>query len=373
MKDAEVKRKTVFETLRSEIRSGKYVSSSRFPSETALVRRFACSRPIVASAIASLEHLGLVQRRQGSGTYLTRRARRFGSSIGLIVPGIGCGEIFPPICRELSRIAQSEGISLLFGSDTADSVAARVRGAMDMARQFVAKKVSGVIFQPLEFVEDSERHNTEIVGIFTKAGIPVVLIDCDIVPSPRRSPCDLVGINNFDAGRMLAEHMLSAGARHVKVLCRPLCASTVMDRILGVQSVLGARRPEDITVTADPADEEPIARAVRGKNGADAFICANDAVASWLLVSLRKLGKRVPEDVLVAGVDDVRYATLVTPPLTTVHQPCEEIAATAFGCLLARIDHPATPPRECLLRAPLVVRRSTVRHPPGERPGKERT
>ena len=216
----------------------------------------------------------------------------------------------------------------------------------------------------MEFFEQSARYNQEVVAIFTAARIPVVLIDCDIVPSPQRSACDVVGVNNFDIGRTLARHMLERGARHVRVLRRPLCATTVMNRILGVQTVLGAPRIEDFTVTAEPSDEAAIRRALRGRKGADAFICGNDAVASHLLVTLRRIGKRVPEDVLVAGVDDVEHATLVTPPLTTIHQPCEAIAATAFHFLLSRIDDPSLPARECLLPAPLVVRSSTASRPP---------
>ena len=356
-------RKVVFETLRGEIRSGKFVSSERFPSETALTRRFKCSRQTVVHALMSLENLGLLRRERGSGTYLTKRARRFGSSIGLIIPGIGCGEIFPPIFQEISRLAQKEGIALLFGGDSSCSAAVRAERTMELARQFIEKGVTGVIFQPMEFFEESERYNQDIVSIFQAAGIPVVLIDCDVVASPGRSMCDVVGINNFDVGRILARHMVEQGARNVKVLRKPLCATTVMDRVLGVQTVLGAARIEDFTVTAEPSDEPAIARALRGRNGADAFICGNDAVASHLLVTLRKLGKRVPEDILVAGVDDVEYATLVTPPLTTIHQPCEAIAATAFDRLLARIDSPDLPPRECLLPAPLVVRASTQSSP----------
>lgn len=364
MRTQETRRKAIFETLRAEIRSGRHVSSERFPSETALARRFACSRQTVVHALLSLEDLGLICRRRGAGTFLTKKARRFGASIGLILPGIGCGEIFPPISQAISRLAQKEGMTLLFGGDPSRSAAVRAERTRELARQFVEKGVAGVIFQPMEFFEQSARYNQEVVAIFTAARIPVVLIDCDIVPSPQRSACDVVGVNNFDIGRTLARHMLERGARHVRVLRRPLCATTVMNRILGVQTVLGAPRIEDFTVTAEPSDETAIRRALRGRKGADAFICGNDAVASHLLVTLRRIGKRVPEDVLVAGVDDVEHATLVTPPLTTIHQPCEAIAATAFHFLLSRIDDPSLPARECLLPAPLVVRSSTASRPP---------
>jgi DNA-binding LacI/PurR family transcriptional regulator len=66
----------------------------------------------------------------------------------------------------------------------------------------------------------------------------------------------------------------------------------------------------------------------------------------------------VPKDLLLASFDDVQYARLLSPPLTTIHQPCEQIGAVAVQALLQRIREPDTPPREILLHAPLVVRRS---------------
>ena len=69
----------------------------------------------------------------------------------------------------------------------------------------------------------------------------------------------------------------------------------------------------------------------------------------------------MPSDILVAGFDDVNYAKLVVPQLTTLHQPCEEIAQTAVELLLGRIADPTLPPREVFLSAPLVVRGSTTR------------
>ena len=355
----DVRREGIFETLRSEIRSGKYRAAVRFPSETALARRFACSRQSVVHALMSLQDLGLLRRERGAGTFLTRKAQLYGSSVGLIMSCIGSGEIFPPICRELLRLSQSEGLTLLLGADASDSADAGAARALELAQRFVESKVAGVIFQPMEYYRESERCNREIVSVFERAKIPVVLIDRDIVPTPRRSPYDVVGINNFSAGRRLAQHLVECGASRVRFLLKPQCAATVLERMIGAQSVLGA--DGSFPLEADPSDVRAIGEAVRGRHGADAFICGNDAIAVRLLATLRKLGRRVPDDVLVAGVDDVAFAALATPPLTTVRQPCAAIAREAFTRLLSRIEDPDQVPRECCLDAPLVVRASTQR------------
>ena len=78
-----------------------------------------------------------------------------------------------------------------------------------------------------------------------------------------------------------------------------------------------------------------------------------------LVKSLIAIGKRVPEDVAVTGFDDESIARSSVPPLTTIRQPAGLIAKTAFKTLLARIRYPQNDPREILLDAPLITRKST--------------
>ena len=67
----------------------------------------------------------------------------------------------------------------------------------------------------------------------------------------------------------------------------------------------------------------------------------------------------MPDGILITGVDGLRYASIVSPSLTTVRQPCEAIARTALKMLLERIADPSLPPREIMLDAELAVGRST--------------
>ena len=91
------------------------------------------------------------------------------------------------------------------------------------------------------------------------------------------------------------------------------------------------------------------------------MLCANDHVAALLLRSLERAGVRVPDDMRMVGFDDVRFATLLSVPLTTMHQPCREIAQVALRAMLDRIDDPTIPPRGLALTPtpgrPRVVRR----------------
>lgn len=91
----------------------------------------------------------------------------------------------------------------------------------------------------------------------------------------------------------------------------------------------------------------------------DGIICSNDRAAAVLMQSLAERAIRVPADLSVAGFDDVRYATLFSVPLTTMRQPCRAIGTVAVQTMLQRIQNPTLPPRQILLSAKLVTRRST--------------
>ena len=353
MKD--IKYRTLVETLKTNILSGKYGAQSSFPSMRALISRFGLSKTTVQRALDELFNQGLISRKQGRGTFVNSEG--VSRKIGLIIPGMCYGEIFPSICREISKLAQAAGYVVLFGDVSSEDPKARARMAGDLARKFAAERVSGVIYQPIEFLRDMERINRRIVSVFDAARIPVVLIDWDIVPSPDRSAYDLVGINNFEAGRRVAEHLVAQGARCIRFLTWRNCAYSVANRISGVRSVVPYG--DKVQVTVNMSDVSAVRKVLSARPHPDALVCGNDTNAARLLVALRKLGKRVPEDICVVGFDDVQHAVLVQPALTTVRQPCADIARMAFRLLIERIKDADLPTRECLLSAPLVVRNST--------------
>jgi DNA-binding LacI/PurR family transcriptional regulator len=99
-------------------------------------------------------------------------------------------------------------------------------------------------------------------------------------------------------------------------------------------------------------------KSILKKDHPDAFVCANDLTAGNLMHTLISLGQRIPEDIRIVGIDDVKYARLLPVPLTTLHQPCRDIGRMAMAVMLDRIANPDLPPRDVLLRCELVVRKS---------------
>ena len=348
----------VLDSLLEDIRDGKYKNQS-FPSENMSARRFAVGRKTIGRVYEELARRGLIARRRGAGTMLTRKASGEFGRIGLIVHGSDYCELFAPIARRVSRLCQERGLTLLFADLSGDLVSRRVGKVAQTAADFVKTGVNGVIFQPVELVKRAEAINRRILSTFDGAGVPVVLLDSDIVLSPDRSRYDLAAVNHVEAGRRIGACLAESGAKRIAFLMEREHAPCVQDRYLGVKIGAEGRLAKNAAVYARPDDAAAIRKAIKSLK-IDAFACYNDREARLLITTLAKLGYSVPDDVKVAGFDDVNYATISAPALTTAHQPCNELADLAFEMLMSRIDNPDAPPRETFLSAPLVVRDSTA-------------
>lgn len=350
--------------LQTAIAAGRYGEGARLPSEVQLVQQFNVSRPTVARALRDLETQGLIERRAGSGTYVrsssqvTSRAR----VLGLLVPGLAATEIFQIICGEIASLARVQDYGLLWGGSTnpREDQDASLSHAEELCRQFIERKLSGVFFAPAELEPGGGEANRRLAESLREAGIPVVLIDRDLLDFPSRSDFDLVGLDNMTSGYMVAEHLIKLGCKRMFFVARPLSAATVDARIAGVREALARNNiePDPGWIrNGDPSDLKFVRSLTAGKQ-ADAFICANDFTAAVLLRSMQSLNLRAPQDFRVVGFDDVKYATLVSPPLTTIHQPCRDIAVIAFRTMLERLAEPTLPARSIYLTPHLVVRES---------------
>jgi LacI family transcriptional regulator len=350
--------------LEIQIAAGKYVDGARLPSEVQLVAQFGVSRPTVARALRDLEKKGLIERRAGSGTYVRSNQQRNSSTriLGLLVPGLASTEIFQVICGEIASLARVTEYGLLWGGSTnpREDTDASLKHAEEVCKQFIERKVSGVFFAPAELQPGQQQANSKLAESLREAGIPVVLIDRDLLSFPERSDFDLVGIDNIAAGSMVAEHLIKLGCRKLFFVVRPHSAPTVNARIAGVREAMARNQiePDPGWIRlGDPADLK-FARSLTAGRQADAFVCANDDTAAVLLRSLESQGVRAPREIRVVGFDDVKYATLVSVPLTTIHQPCRDIAVVAFRTMLERLAEPAMPTRSINLTPRLVVRES---------------
>jgi DNA-binding LacI/PurR family transcriptional regulator len=149
---------------------------------------------------------------------------------------------------------------------------------------------------------------------------------------------------------VVTRHLIRCGCRSVVFLGRPGSAPTVDARIAGYQEAVadGKLRSGPQVCRIDPEDQvqvKKILRQLRPKG----IVCANDFTAARLLRTLTDLGVSVPDDIAMAGIDDVKYASLLSVPLTTIHQPCAIMGAIAVSAMIERVRNPKLPTRDILL------------------------
>ena len=246
-----------------------------------------------------------------------------------------------------------------------------------LAEEFCDGNFAGVIYEPMAGKLGDEI-NPVVLEMFDRKKIPVVLLDCDVVPFPERSRYDVVGVNDLEAGARIANHLISVGAKSIHFLIGNLYPMTFANRLAGAQFALqlaGVKMPKGGNVLYAEADDlKSLKRYLkRQKVRPDAFICSNDLIAAVFKQTLEAAGLSVPQDVMLTGFADMPISSLMTPRLTTVHQNREQMARSAFERLMARIANPDLPPSDIFLPSQLIVRESTSRNKNNRKRISERT
>jgi DNA-binding LacI/PurR family transcriptional regulator len=258
----------------------------------------------------------------------------------------------------MAQFSHARQHSLIWGNLNSSEKKEQI--AEELCHQYIKRGVSGVFFAPLELTRSKDRINHKILAALDRAQIPVVLLDRCVSPYPLRSRYDLVGIENRRTAYVATEHLIKQGAKKVAFFAKELSASTVDARIAGYREALTAHRQScahDLAFRGEPSDDALIA-SILAKYKPDAFLAANDHTAANLMQSLMRLGRTVPDEIRIVGIDDVRYASLLPIPLTTQHQPCSQIGIVAMSTMLQRLESPDLPTRDILLSCSLVVRES---------------
>lgn len=192
-------------------------------------------------------------------------------------------------------------------------------------------------------------------------GNPVVLVN-GLDPRMR---VDTIAPANFFGGRLVAEHLIARGHRKTIVISSAN-RWTLRRRIEGFQAGLrefGAPEAE-VMVIPDLNSDSAIAnlrtRLESGPLGATAAFCGNDSVALGVIEMLQAEGLRVPEDISVVGFDDLPFADLVSPRLTTVYVAWEEMGRQAIGLLEGQARRLHRTPLQVQVGIRLVVRETTA-------------
>ncbi|MDR3142819.1 MAG: GntR family transcriptional regulator [Tannerellaceae bacterium] len=353
--------KTIYNIVKEQIVKETYTPGSLLPTEQTLADKYAVSRPTIAKVYNQLQNEGFLKKRKGLGTIVTYNSASSTYTFGLLLPGAGESEIFSIINDQLLRQSESGKFNCLWEGATASSAAVRKSLIETCCKNYIHKKVDGILFSPLERVPDANELNQRICRSIQEANIPLVLIDRDILSFPNRSNFDMVCLDNFSAGCIMAQHLIDQGCEIIHFFYRPDSATSVNLRLCGVRETVLKNnftfdRENDFCGTPEDLEFVRTMKIVPGKTG---IICANDSTAAVLMSTIDALGINISSDILICAYDDMKYSKHLKHALTSFHQPCEEIADVSVDLLIRRIKRRDRLPVSANLTGEIVIRESS--------------
>lgn len=261
-------------------------------------------------------------------------------TVGLLVPDL-TNPYFPALVQALLTSARTLGYATILFDSQNDACEERHGFAL-----FSSYRVDGVIWIP---VTDGAAPNTP-------PPLPLVVVDRPV------AGFDCVYADHASGGEQLAQYAARLGHRRIGLLSGLPSVSSAAKRRAGFQQGAAAAGLKIIWEEEMPFSSElpERARELLKQNSVTLIACANDTVAAGALAHLSELGIGVPAQVSVLGFDDMPWAELLDPPLSTVRQPVADIGRQAVRLLHDRITEPGAPLRREVLPVSLVERRSAL-------------
>jgi DNA-binding LacI/PurR family transcriptional regulator len=191
-----------------------------------------------------------------------------------------------------------------------------------------------------------------------EAGVPAVLFGRPAEPLP----ISFVDLDHQMAATLAADRLVDHGCRCVATITGSLDMPAGQDRLSAFRAAMAHRGvayvPSVEGSYTRESGERAMERLLDEVPGVDGVFVANDIMAQGALLVLRERGRRVPADIVVVGFDDSSAALASRPPLTTVRQPVEAMAAEMARMLLAQLDGTVSGTRSVIFQPTLVQRLS---------------
>jgi LacI family transcriptional regulator len=262
-------------------------------------------------------------------------------SLGLAVSLVS-HPYFAELIAAIENEATRNGYSLVL-IDTRDTP----ESEQTAVRMLRSRRVDGLLLTP-----SAGTGGSLVLPELKKLGIPTVLVDRLTVAKD----IDQVGPENVQATSGLVRHLAELGHRRIGIVCGKTGVATTEERILGYRLGLGrAGLKWDEALVSQSGWLAPL---LDQDDPATAVVAADHLVTVGMLHEARARGLKLGTDLAVVAYDEVEWATLIEPPLTTLAQPVEEIGRTAVKLLLSRIADPQRPPETIRLAPSLRHRQS---------------
>jgi len=217
------------------------------------------------------------------------------------------------------------------------------------------KRVDGLLL----LCTETHQPSPEIVQRYPS--VPTVMMDW----APFDGDSDLIQDNSLLGGDLATQHLIDQGYTRIGCLTGPLDKTPARLRLEGYRAAMhraGLEIPAGYEITGDfefGGGFAAMKQLLAHPAPPDAVFAGNDAMAVGAYQALYQAGKRIPEDMAIVGYDDIELARYMTPPLTTVHQPKDELGELAIDVLIHRMAQPDQKQQRVQLTPELVVRGST--------------
>ncbi|WP_339309407.1 LacI family DNA-binding transcriptional regulator [Paenibacillus sp. FSL k6-2145] len=267
--------------------------------------------------------------------------KRKSKLIGLLLPDIA-NPYFPQLARGVEDRMQEQDYRLIFGNSDEDE-----RKEHDYIQTFIQNNVVGVISST----------NYPHSSIYEKLKIPVVFLDRTSLDRPS------VYADGREGGRLAAREIIKRGSRRITVMQGPSQIRPAQDRFEGAIEIIrdAGLDYRVIKTTSFSINEAGVwaEELFRKYADTDGVIASNDIAAMAVLHEASRIGKKVPDDVQVIGFDDIPMSSLLSPALSTIHQPAYEMGREAAGLLIQLVEQAAIENKNIQLPVSFIERGTT--------------
>ncbi len=200
------------------------------------------------------------------------------------------------------------------------------------------------------------------VAELARSTFPCVTFDVDLL----NDRIAFVMSDNIGGAVKITRHLIETGRRRIAFIGGRGDERPTVDRRFGYQGELerwGLTVPPEYLAMARWLPNlayEATERLLALPEPPDAIFCASDVMGLAAIAAVESSGLHVPEDVAIAGFDDIDYARLASPSLTTVRQSRDALAHGMMAAMLALLEHPGEPPSAAVVPVELIVRESTA-------------
>jgi LacI family transcriptional regulator len=267
-------------------------------------------------------------------------------TLGILLPDL-YGEFFSEVIRGIDLAARRSGYHLLVSSSHSD------RSEVEAVLRALRGRVDGLIVM-------SPEADARAIEVNLPGTLPIVLLNCRV----EGTAFDSINIDNYGGAAAMIRHLAGLGHRRIAHVRGAPGNNDAWERLLGYREALQSLIPdtEEIVIEGDFSEDSGC---LAGREilllepRPTAVFAANDAMAIGLLYAFQEAGVRVPDDIAVAGFDDIPIARFLTPPLTTVGVAIADLGARAIQRLLQAMSHGETRERQHeVLPTTLVIRGS---------------